>query len=1020
MKHFDESLHKEMKDRGYHYINIPGDNDCYFHAIATAINIGTVIAGESPKQSAASIRQLLVDKLKQNGKLTNLLIPQLPSYLQKEKLLDSLLPSKSYQPAKLTAINWGGDFLNYAMHYLLGVHIIKHAYIDRYSSYDYSTNLEFHTVHKKIVELGLPEGKKLQYPVHISVEKNSHYSLWLTPGQYQELLNIDKGQINSVRLLLGTQGILLPVLSDTPEPSESDKDSTEQAVWDQGIDCVKEPDKQQQIKPLTKTPSQMGELNADTINSLQEQAELQEEFQEPYINSDVTFEQLHQQFSAWGQTTNNRQADIEKMLEKHEQTIKIFSDQIEPLKIDIKSTEITLINASQKLNDALIKLKTLEKDKSKLLKEKVKLKNALKQEEVESRELQLRVRDAHLKQIEQIKKHNENQLKESRSREEEAIRKYSEERQKVSDVLSNKSEVLEKVIEKNLELTQQKGQMAEELQAKEETMQKLYDKVSQLKALLNKANSQLLRQSHDHDKTLHLQSPTVSEIGMEVVFPPGSMTESQTPVSTGTPSSSPISSDVSYQPGESEESSDEEVEEMGSASDVEIQQDTRRALESVVISRGKIPHREMEPDDVNSTSEEQIQLDSELSAIKPEIEGALTLSHGHAEHLEKKGIPFPDLIGVAEAHRQWTKETFKYVVYLINKDFRQLTPNVLLHLDDDTVEYYEACMDYSKKIMVGSIREIVSILNKKGVPVPKRGPFLEKCKDKWKTPHFRMLHWQKCQANLLPLSIFNHIFEVIDPELEDYPRLIRDYLVYNLNSQGNTEKDLSSPVRQQDIARTLQKLRRVNPPIPALVKGQAFNHKKWDENAFEDFLILYGEDYTGYSVGYYRHLSVSLSQQLHDFKKANNRDGYNDSIASICKNGNFNYGAIMNRYTHQHSPSLEFMPVDGLSLDGSKTSASLFLYYAWAFGFSEEMLKFTSSRLLLNALRAIEDKERHEQLYKQLLILLARTYKTTNAMLSSRPLKEMPVPDGDKTWNLQVIEKLMKAKLFYEAEIPDQ
>ena len=460
---------------------------------------------------------------------------------------------------------------------------------------------------------------------------------------------------------------------------------------------------------------------------------------------------------------------------------------------------------------------------------------------------------------------------------------------------------------------------------------------------------------------------------------------------------------------------------MGSASGPEIQQYHRRGSESTAISRGEIPHTEMEPDDVNSNAEEQVEMISKLSAIRFKIQYALTRGHRRLEFLKKEGIPFPDLKGVAEGHRQWTLETFKYVVYLINNDFHWLTPDVLWHLDHNTVEYYEACKDYSKKVKAVSIHEAVYILNKKKVPVPKRSPFLEQYKEKWASAHFRIMHWQKHRAGFQPSSeAFKNMLKIIDPEFEGYTQLIRDYMVYNLNSKGNKGKDLSSPIRQEDIIRTLQKLRGVNPPIPALVKGQAFNHKKWNENAFEDFLRLYGEDYTGFSVRLGSHPSVSLSQQLHDFKEANNRGGYNEIIASICKNGKFKYGTIMKHYIDEYSPSLKFMPVEGLDLDGSEASASLFLYYAWAWGFSEKMHKCTNKGLLLNALQAVKNKERHQQLYKQLLILLARTYETANEMLSSKSLKGMPVPDGDKKWSLQAIEKLMKAKLPYEAEIPEQ
>ena len=386
--------------------------------------------------------------------------------------------------------------------------------------------------------------------------------------------------------------------------------------------------------------------------------------------------------------------------------------------------------------------------------------------------------------------------------------------------------------------------------------------------------------------------------------------------------------------------------------------------------------------------------------------------------MERKGIPFPNLIGVAEAHRQWTKETFKYVVYLIKNNFCWLTPSVLKSLNDDTVEYYKACKDYSKKIDPGSVCETVSILNKNKTPVPKRAPFLEQYKEKWTSAHFRIMHWQNNQPDFLPLFYkFESMFKVIDPEFEGYAQLIYDYLVYNLNSQGNKGKGLSSPKRQSDITRTLGKLKRTKPPIPALVKGQAFNHKEWDKNAFEDFLRLYGEDYTDWLDS---HLLVSPSQQLHEAKEAGNRDEFNEILAAECRNGNFNYRKIMRGLTNQYSPSLEFMPVDGLDLDATEKSARLFLYYAWAFGFSKEMHKFTDKRLLLNALRAVEDKEIHQQLYMQLLTLLARTYKTTNAMLFSVPLKKIPAPDGDKTWNLQVIKKLKEAKLPYESEIPDQ
>ena len=1235
-KRFDESLHKEMEDKGYRYINIPGDNDCYFHAIATAINIGTVIAGKRPKQSAASIRQLLVDKLKKDNRLTDLLIPQLPSGLSRGELLDSLLPSESYEPTELTKRNWGGDFLNYAMQYLLGVHIIKHAYIVRYSTDDYC-HLEFHTMRKRIVELGLPKCKKLQYPAHISVEQNNHYSLWLTAEQYQDLLHIEKERLDSARLFLGTQGILLPVLSDVPKPSETDNDSTESDAKDDTIDWVTE-----EQQPIRVESEQRPEFDWGAI--LHQELSQLEEFQGSCITSDETIQQFNPLSPVWSQTTNNLvkgqqaplikglnlptlyenhkrymkisgnyceteqqkcQAGITKVLENNLQTIRILSDHIEHLKKDKGYTERCLIDMYQKLNAALSQFQASETDKSKL-------QSAMEQQVIENRELQLRVNEAekrqlekikffenslkdslnkrkaelasfqkalqeleekfnhetnsklvlseqksklkqeearlkkqvhdleeknsqhvtkledfiklghaeresiqhqttervealekriqelteeckkdkaciqalrnameeeatkaekklkdlqkelldqritlkktdtiletekklsaaYLKQIEQMEKSsqllaesNENQLRESRSREEEACRQYSNEHQKVSDVLNNKSELLEKVIEKNLELTQQKEQMAEDLQDKDTTMQKLRDKVSQLETLLKKANSQLLRQSRDQDKAPHLHCPAKNDVGMEVAAPPDSMTEQQNPDSTGTQPSSPISTDISYYPSESEEPSDEEVEEMAisyalqqsppsgyseiipmqnyaSSSGSEFHQYPRLTIESTAISRSEMPHTETGPDDVNSTAEEQIELSSNLIAVKSAIELALTSPPDKRfKVMNVSGIPFPDLIGVPEAKRQWTAETFKYVVYLIKKDHHWLTQDVLRHLNDDTVEYYEACMDYSENVTLDTLTNTVASLNRKNISVPKRSPFLEKYKEKWTSKHLRIMHWQKRSDKFQPASgTFRLMFNIIDPEFDDYPRLIRDYLVHNLNSEGNTKKNLSTTERRLDIRRTLKNLKRVDPFIPAVVKGQAFNHQTWSRSAFEDFLTLYGEDYTGFSVRRGGHPSVSLSQQLHEFKEADNRDGYNEILATVCRDGNFQYRAIMNRYTHQHSHSLEFMPVDGLDLGIKAKSARLFLYYAWAFGFSSEMLDPVKRKLLFQALGAVRNIKKHELLYKQLMILLARTYKTPEEMLSSKTLKKMPVPGGDKEWNHQVIKELM-------------
>ena len=604
----------------------------------------------------------------------------------------------------------------------------------------------------------------------------------------------------------------------------------------------------------------------------------------------------------------------------------------------------------------------------------------------------------HLKQIEQLEERwqlldesYQDQLRESRSREKETSRKYSDERQKISDELNEKSKALEKVIEKNLELTQQKEGMAENLLAKDTTMQRLYDKIFQLETLLNKANSQLLRQPHYQDKGLHLQR-AINDVEMDVVVLPDSTIEPQSPDSTETRPNSPISTDASYHPSE-----------------------------STPISRSEIPRTEIESgNDANSVPEEQNEQGIELTAIKSAIELALSSpSDEHFKVLNANGTPFPDLIAVPEAHRQWTPGTFGYVVYLIKKDPRWLTPDALLHLNDDTVEYYEACMDYSENVKL-VLSNDVATLNRKKVPVPKRGPFLEHYKKKWTLRHFRIMHWQKQSKHFQPTSaVYKHMFDIIDPEFEGYPRLIRDYLVYNLDSQGNEAKDLSTPERRQDIERTLKNLKRSSPPIPALVKGQAFNYEKWNRSAFKNFLTLYGEDYTGFRVGHARHPLVSLSQQLHDFKEADNRGGYNEILATVCRIGKFRYRLIMNQYTIQYLPSLEFMPVDGLSLDTKAKSASLFLYYAWAFGFSSEMLKSASRKILFHALGIIRDRKKHRLLYKQLMVLLARTYRTPEQMLSSVALKKMPVPGRSKKWTHQVIKGLKKTKLPYEAEIPD-
>ena len=435
-----------------------------------------------------------------------------------------------------------------------------------------------------------------------------------------------------------------------------------------------------------------------------------------------------------------------------------------------------------------------------------------------------------------------------------------------------------------------------------------------------------------------------------------------------------------------------------------------------------MPHTETEPDDVHSTAEEQIELSSNLIAIKSAVEQALPKpSAKHFKILDANGIPFPDLPGVPEAHRQWTLATFKYVVYLIKKDSQWLTKDVFLHLDDDTVEYYEACMDYSKIAMKKSLGNTVVSFKKMNIPVPKRGPFLEQYKKEWTSTHIRIMHWQKYPADFQPASdTFSLMFKIIDPEFEDYPWLIRDYLVHNLNSKGNTEKDLSTHERVEDMNRALKNLDRVNPPIPAFVKGQAFNHEKWSRSAFADFMMRYGEGYTGFSVRRGKYPSLSLAQQLHEAKKADNRKEFNEILATVCRNGNFNYRNIMNFLTNQHSPSLEFMPVDGLDLGIRAKSARLFLYYAWAFGFSSEMLESVSSKVLFEALDAVKDMIKHKVLYKQLMTLLARTYKTPEKMLSSAALRKMPVPAGYKEWNYQTIEKLRKAKLPYESEIPDQ
>ncbi len=378
----------------------------------------------------------------------------------------------------------------------------------------------------------------------------------------------------------------------------------------------------------------------------------------------------------------------------------------------------------------------------------------------------------------------------------------------------------------------------------------------------------------------------------------------------------------------------------------------------------------------------------------------------------KQRMAYPNLPELLDKSTNWTVARFRYAVYKYNQRPDMLDLKTLTILRPESKEYYNAVSDYLVYFKP-SIRDLVVTWNnrREPVPVPGNGVFLSGSVEKWSMPHFNFMLWQKRSDHLKAdnLDVLAHMFSVINPvEIQDdYNRLILDYLMFSFSGEEG-DIDLTSPERDLMLKRAVKNIHLRDLVMPTEVQGKRFYFNKWNSDAVKEYLTRYGVTFL-----LRRTKTRGELDRLRDYAESNEVEGYKEVLRRIGIANGYKYSDILSHYSSRNKKGriFPFIPVEGLTLD-THDAATLFLTFVWAFGLSKEIVTPAGRDTVRDAFRKIT-RQRHPELYQQLMILVARTYQKPARFMYVMKSDNLARPDN-QAWTIKNASEMMKELLPYE------
>ena len=353
----------------------------------------------------------------------------------------------------------------------------------------------------------------------------------------------------------------------------------------------------------------------------------------------------------------------------------------------------------------------------------------------------------------------------------------------------------------------------------------------------------------------------------------------------------------------------------------------------------------------------------------------------------------------------WTVDLVEYLAYKHDPANYPLTVRAIQLFEVDSPEYFDLIQCYiAQKDHLGS--STANYMNK-FIPFATGGIFLPS--GQWQNSHLDYIWWTKKNTPLSEVSSnkLTCMLKVLDPTTQAYSEMLVSYLKKAFEDciSGNTVN------ATQDKIRIVTKyINRNHLTIPTEVNGQPFVHTSWHKDAVMDVLRYAGFDVVAHGV---EHKSAAFYKNL-KVAAENDEATYYRLVHSLCSSNNFNYtNMACNAKRHNRLLSLPNKDWSPPTFDPKHPRASWFAIDAWGNGIDEAMLIHMATPSLTVALTLIpENTPRGKALRKEIMEILANSYKDLNLMCRTLNKRKIPAPAGNKKWTLSLVNDLKMKSQF--------